>query len=57
MILLIGFSRMYLEVHYFSDVIGGYAAGLIWLSTCVTAMEVVREGENVRASERKSMRA
>ena len=27
----IGFSRMYLGVHYASDVLGGYAIGIIWL--------------------------
>ncbi len=28
----IGFSRLYLGAHYFSDVIAGYAAGTVWLS-------------------------
>jgi undecaprenyl-diphosphatase len=31
-ILLIGFSRVYLRLHYFSDVIAGFAAGIIWLT-------------------------
>jgi len=31
-ILAIGFSRLYLGVHYFSDVIGGYILGAIWLA-------------------------
>ena len=30
-ILLVGLSRIYLGVHYPSDVIGGYAAAAIWL--------------------------
>jgi undecaprenyl-diphosphatase len=30
-ILLIGFSRIYLRVHYASDVISGFIVGLIWL--------------------------
>ena len=39
---LIGFSRVYLGVHYFSDVMAGYAAGLTWLSALVSGLEVVR---------------
>jgi len=35
LILLIGFSRIYLRLHYFSDVMAGFAAGIIWLSLCV----------------------
>ncbi|HEX9106528.1 MAG TPA: phosphatase PAP2 family protein, partial [Longimicrobiales bacterium] len=42
LIALIGFSRLYLGVHYFSDVVGGYAAGVVWLSACVTGLEVAR---------------
>lgn len=42
LILAIGFSRMYLGVHYFSDVLGGFAGGTLWLSACVSSLEVVR---------------
>jgi membrane-associated phospholipid phosphatase len=42
LIALIGLSRMYLGVHYFSDVIGGYAAGIVWLAACISGVEVVR---------------
>ena len=42
LVLLIGFSRMYLGVHYFSDVAAGYAAGGVWLSALITGMETIR---------------
>lgn len=42
LVVAIGFSRLYLGVHYFSDIIGGYAAGLLWLSACISGLEVVR---------------
>jgi membrane-associated phospholipid phosphatase len=29
-------------VHYFSDVVGGYAAGGLWLSACISGLEVAR---------------
>jgi membrane-associated phospholipid phosphatase len=45
LVFLIGFSRMYLGVHYLSDVVAGFAAGGVWLSTCITAMEFVRRGK------------
>ncbi|MGG5253956.1 phosphatase PAP2 family protein [Neobacillus sp. SM06] len=34
-ILFIGISRIYLGVHYPSDVVGGYTAGGAWLSICI----------------------
>ena len=36
-VFLIGFSRLYLEVHYPTDVLAGYLAALLWL-VCVGAV-------------------
>ena len=52
LVLLIGFSRMYLGVHYLSDVVAGFAAGGVWLSTCITATEFVRRGAQRQGSRR-----
>lgn len=41
-IVLIGISRMALGVHYFSDVIGGFAAGGLWLGVCIVTMNLYK---------------
>ncbi|MFC0189813.1 phosphatase PAP2 family protein [Fictibacillus aquaticus] len=38
-IILIGISRIYLGVHYPTDIVAGYSAGLLWLFVCITALE------------------
>lgn len=37
-IVAIGFSRIYLRVHYTSDVLAGFAIGLIWLVISISVM-------------------
>jgi undecaprenyl-diphosphatase len=38
-VLLVAFTRIYLGVHYLSDVLGAMAAGLAWLAFSLTAVE------------------
>ena len=38
----VGFSRIYLGAHYFSDVVAAVAAGAAWLAICLTAVETLR---------------
>ena len=38
----VGNSRLFLRVHFASDVIAGFATGTAWLALCVTTIELVR---------------
>lgn len=38
LVLAIGFSRVYLGVHYASDVLAAYIAGLAWLTLCALTL-------------------
>jgi undecaprenyl-diphosphatase len=46
---LIGFSRLYLGVHYLSDVIAGFLAGAIWLLVCIFALRFAERQRPSRA--------
>ena len=35
-------SRLFLRVHFASDVIAGFASGAAWLALCVTSIELMR---------------
>ncbi len=45
---LIGLSRVYLGVHYPSDVLAGYLAGAIWVSTMVLVDRLRRTRQGVK---------
>jgi undecaprenyl-diphosphatase len=56
----IGASRVYLGVHYFSDVVAGFAAGLCWLAVCLSGTEAWvrwRDWRRKRAAAARKARA
>ena len=42
-VLAIGLSRLYLGVHWATDVLGGWVTGLAWLMLCLTIRQVWRQ--------------
>ncbi|HEY8400755.1 MAG TPA: phosphatase PAP2 family protein [Cytophagaceae bacterium] len=43
LIMVIGLSRVYLRVHYATDVIAGFALGIIWLIISITVLKRIEK--------------
>jgi undecaprenyl-diphosphatase len=52
LILMIGFSRIYLRVHYASDVIAGFSVGIIWL---ILSLWILSKIENYKSAAGKGV--
>ena len=54
LVLLVALTRMYLGVHYLSDVLAAFAEGVAWLALCLTGMNTFwhhRAGAEVESKE------
>ena len=47
---LVGLSRMYLGVHYLSDVMAAVAVGCAWLAICITGVSTLRRRRAARGA-------
>jgi membrane-associated phospholipid phosphatase len=55
LIVAIGFSRLYLGVHYLSDVTAGYLAGSAWVVACISADRYTHERAPTSGSQRRAI--
>ncbi len=56
LILLIGFTRVYLHVHYASDVVAGFIIGLLWLCITLVVLNRIEEYSEERTQSSQSIR-
>jgi membrane-associated phospholipid phosphatase len=57
MVMLVALSRMYLGVHYLSDVLAAAAEGAAWLAICITAVSTLHRRRLARGQPSWSERA
>ncbi|CDQ20409.1 undecaprenyl-diphosphatase [Halobacillus karajensis] len=50
LIAMIGLSRVYLSVHYFTDIVAGFLFGLAWLFVSIFALEITLWNQRRRQS-------
>lgn len=56
MVVLVSFSRLYLGVHFLSDVVAGVAEALAWLALCLSTIDVLRTAPSPAVSLDKRTR-
>lgn len=55
-VLGVGISRVYLDVHYPSDVVGGFVGGAAWLGFCIALAGVVLHQRGITLQQRSPHR-
>jgi membrane-associated phospholipid phosphatase len=46
----IGCSRIFIQVHFATDVLAGFASGMAWLTVCLTSIELLRHYRPARVA-------
>ncbi len=54
LVALVGFSRVYLDTHFISDVVGGFAARGAWLSAVITGLKSTWRRDTVSGRDQVS---
>ena len=54
---IIGFDRLYLNVHWFSDVLGGYLLGVFWLTFSILAFQYLERTGKFQMKRKNFKRA
>ncbi len=48
LIVAIGLSRLYLGVHWPTDIVAGYGIGFLWISVCIALLRLQQDDEKAR---------
>jgi undecaprenyl-diphosphatase len=54
LVILIGLSRLYLGVHWPTDIIAGYIMGFVWLSIAIILVEFVKSSTNNQVDKKST---